>query len=286
MLAHTAQPDRATPTSAASCGWPRPSAPRPPAAPTWPPSCWSRRSTPSRTSTCCTARSTRTWRRSSWSSTARWCSRTSPPPAPTSSARTGSTRAAQALLQAEGQHESAVWLLFEALLTEPREAARLARAARARRVARASSPCSRTACARRSPRGSSDAPRERSARPSGCCASWPSWRSAGLDNPHLALAAWQQLRALSASTARASSRRSPSSTRRSTARRVELERAEQALARAGRPRAAARVPARRARCCPDLPDHWPRTIQLLREALAGGRASVEPRATRSRRSTA
>ena len=93
---------------------------------------------PSRTSICCTARSTRTSARSSSPSTARSCSRTSRRPAPTSSAPTGWRAPRTRCCGAEGQHEAAVWLLFEALLTEPRDPAAAQRAARARaRAARA-----------------------------------------------------------------------------------------------------------------------------------------------------
>jgi tetratricopeptide (TPR) repeat protein len=177
-------------------------------------------------------------------------------------------RAAHALLAAEGQHEAAVWLLFEALLTEPREPSRLQALrehASTRRELTLLAHGLRGAIAARI-EGDLSGEVQDEARP--LLRELAGLAQTGLDNPHLALAAWQQLDRMGERGADIEAALSALGSA-IEARRLELERAEQALARAApdeRPQLCRRVAA----LLPDVPEHWPRMIQLLHEALAGG----------------
>jgi hypothetical protein len=166
----------------------------------------------------------------------------------------------------EGQAESGLWLLFEALLLDgderaaldalrahartPRELALLAHGLRA----------ATAAALQRSPRVAAD-----------LLAELAELAELRLSNPHLALAAWQQrerlgLRdALAASAADAIARLSA----RVHEQGAQLAEAERALAQADT-ESRARLCCRVAALLPDLPDHWPRQTELLREALALG----------------
>jgi len=178
------------------------------------------------------------------------------------------TRAAHVLLQAQGQHEAAVWLLFEALLTEPHELARLTTLrdhAASRRELILLAHGMRAAIAARIEDGRPSADVAEARRLLRELAELAHTR---LDNPHLALAAWQQRKRLGEHDAAAEAAMTALAAA-IDARRAELDRAEQALASASgleRARQCRRV----ASLLPDIPEHWPRTIQLLSEALSAG----------------
>jgi tetratricopeptide (TPR) repeat protein len=173
------------------------------------------------------------------------------------------SRAAQALLAIPGQRESALWIAFEAALVDglrqeplqllraeakqPLELVLLAyalRAAAATQIARGD-------------KGSLPVLRELT-----------KLALAKLDNPELALAALDQLERLDPSSTDAPAWREQA-TARARAREAELKTAEQALAE-GKIGSPSELRLRVARLLPDLPEAWPRRIELLHEALASG----------------
>jgi hypothetical protein len=178
------------------------------------------------------------------------------------------TRAAQVLLQAEGQHEAAVWLLYEALLTEPRELDRLTtlrQHAASRRELTLFAHGLRAAIAARLEHGR---PAEDTAEAKRLLHELAELAQARLHNPHLALAAWQQRKRMGEQD-QAADATIASLGAAIRARRVELDRAEQSLERASKAERA-RASLRVARLLPDIPEHWPRAIQLLTEGLSAG----------------
>lgn len=178
------------------------------------------------------------------------------------------TRAAEAQLAAEGQHEAAVWLLFEAVLLQPRDPARLAalrtHAQSRRELTLLAHALRATIAARLEAPATSEAQTEAKQ----LLAELAELARAGLDNPHLAFAALRQLQRISDQEPELE-RTVAALSRAIETRRAELERSEQALARAA-PEARPRLCLRVAGLLPDLPEHWSRAIQLLSEALAGG----------------
>jgi hypothetical protein len=170
-------------------------------------------------------------------------------------------RAAHALIAIEGQRESALWIAFEAALVdgqrseplqllrthakEPLELVLLAYALRAAAAA---------AIARG--RDSGAALREIAV-----------LGVERLDNPELALAAIEQLERQGASNPAVAALRERAS-KRAGERETELRDAERALAAATGERG--KLSLRVASLLPDLPEAWPRRIELLHQALADG----------------
>ena len=172
------------------------------------------------------------------------------------------SRAAEALLDIPGQRESALWIAFEAALVDgmrkepldllraqakqPLELVLLAYALRA---------AAATTIAQGSPRSVA------------LLRELTQLSLAKLDNPELALAALDQLDRLEPKSTDAPAWREQA-TARARAREAELKAAEQALAEGrGSP---SELRLRVARLLPDLPEAWPRRIELLHEALASG----------------
>ncbi len=183
------------------------------------------------------------------------------------------TLAGQAMLHAEGQHEAALWLLFEALLAAPGESGALealrthARGTRGLSLLAHGLRVAIAACFDEDPR-----------RAEALLAELAELAEGRLANAQLAFAARAQLERLrGGSPSQQASAQLAELGARIEARRVELEAAERALEQA-RPEQRAERCLEVAGLLPDLPDKWPRKIQLLREALALGAAPEAPRA--------
>jgi hypothetical protein len=177
------------------------------------------------------------------------------------------TLAGQAMLQVDGQHEAALWLLFEALLTDahktgPLEALRThARGARGLALL---ADGLRAAIAA----NLDDDPK----RAMGLLVELADLAEQRLDNPDLALAALTELERIgSPPSSTDTAARCARFRARIDARRVELESAERELAAtAAQSRARGEASRKVAALLPDLPPQRPRRIQLLSEALAAG----------------
>jgi hypothetical protein len=182
-------------------------------------------------------------------------------------------RAGRASLEADGQHEASIWLFLEALLTEPGkpEALELLREhARSDRELTLLAHGLRAAIAASIEHDQTHAKALL-------------WELAVLAEErlsalHLALAACQQLERLSHDRDPDVERAITRLSARTNAQAGSLEAAERALQQAHesqRHESACRV----AELLPDLPEHWPRKIQLLNAAVAAGAAGADARAT-------
>ncbi|MFI5307687.1 MAG: tetratricopeptide repeat protein, partial [Polyangiales bacterium] len=182
------------------------------------------------------------------------------------------TLAGKAMLRVEGQHEAGLRLLFEALLTAPRNEAAL----QALRV-HAHSRAGLTLLAHGLRAAIAASIEDQSSGATPLLTELADIAETGLGNPHLAHAALTQLERLSpAETTVSLAGRGARLQQQIDARHAELQEAERSLAGA-EASARAGLCQRVALLLPDLPDHWPRRIDLLETALAAGHA---PSATR------
>ena len=170
-------------------------------------------------------------------------------------------RAARAMLAAPEQRDAALWLLFEAVLTDPLRADALsalrAHAASQPELALLANALLTVIAARleRMPREAGELLRELA-----------ELAERRLGNPHLALAALQQLNGVGESgpALEAAINRLSSAVQ---ARNAEVEQAERALAAVREPELRGEAALRLARVLPDLPEHWLRLTELLMEGV-------------------
>lgn len=172
------------------------------------------------------------------------------------------SRAAQALLHIEGQRESALWIAFEAALVDGlrQEALELLRA-------QAKDPLELVLLAY-ALRASAATHMARGRESASVLSELAELALDRLDNPELALAAIAQLERVPSPDPRVARWRERA-VKRATEREQQLRDAEHRLSAATGP-ARAELSLRVASFLPDLPEAWPRRIELLHQALAEG----------------
>jgi len=173
------------------------------------------------------------------------------------------SRAAHALIAIEGHRESALWIAFEAALVDGQrpEPIQLLRA-------HAKEPLELVLLAY-ALRATAAAGIARGRDSNGALREIAQLGVERLDNPELALAAIEQLERQGASNPATAALRERAS-KRAAERETELREAEQALAAASGSGSRAPLSLRVASLLPDLPEAWPRRIELLHQALAEG----------------